>query len=74
MNAEQAGLVIRTKDGDEVSLYFGQARQVSYNASYTYNAPINTGSGTSSTSDSASFSYNQSLQYTEYSGVSFARV
>ena len=72
MNAEQAGLVIRTKDGDEVSLYFGQARQVSYNASYTYNAPINTGSGTSATSDSASFSYNQSLQYTEYSGVSFA--
>ncbi|MCP3862886.1 MAG: DUF4367 domain-containing protein [Aestuariibacter sp.] len=72
MNAEQAGLVIRTKDGDEVSLYFGQARQVSYNASYTYNAPINTGSGTSATSGSASFSYNQSLQYTEYSGVSFA--
>lgn len=72
MNAEQAGLVIRTKDGDEVSLYFGQARQVSYNASYTYNAPINTGSGSSATSDSASFSYNQSLQYTEYSGVSFA--
>ncbi len=72
MNAEQAGLVIRTKDGDEVSLYFGQARQVSYNASYTYNAPINTGSGSSAASDSASFSYNQSLQYTEYSGVSFA--
>merc|ERR1711916_77957 len=45
MNAEQAGLVIRTKDGDEVSLYFGQARQVSYNASYTYNAATNTGNG-----------------------------
>ncbi len=72
MNAEQAGLVIRTKDGDEVSLYFGQARQVSYNASYTYNAPTNTGSGSSATSESASFSFNQSLQYTEYSGVSFA--
>ncbi len=74
MNAEQAGLVIRTKDGDEVSLYFGQARQVSYNASYTYNAATNTGNGVDTNSGSAltPLSYNQSLQYTEYSGISFA--
>ncbi|TPV56407.1 DUF4367 domain-containing protein [Aestuariibacter sp. GS-14] len=72
MNAEQAGLVIRTRDGDEVSLYFGQARQLSYNSSYTYNAGTNSGTGNGTAPAASTVSYSQSLQYTEYRGISFA--
>lgn len=68
--SQSAGLRIRTKDGDEVEINFGQARQYQYSATQRNNNIESNSAGTTSSNETEQKSLN--IQFAEYRGISFS--
>lgn len=73
-DTKSSSLLIRTKDGDEVEVNFGQASQLRYNASTQSDFLGNQGdSDAEATTDlSGQHQSSVSLEYFEYRGISFS--
>ncbi|MDC8832332.1 DUF5610 domain-containing protein [Alteromonas gilva] len=72
--SQQAGLRIRTKDGDEVEINFGQSRQLRYSVSQqnTYYANSEGNNDGNNSAPVAQTQTSASMEYFEYRGLSFS--
>lgn len=75
--SQSAGLKIRTKEGDEVEIHFGQSSQFQYTASQQYSAPTANAadSGSAPADAGQSISSRQTtfaMEFSEYRGISFS--
>ncbi|GGF58671.1 DUF5610 domain-containing protein [Alteromonas lipolytica] len=75
--SQSAGLKIRTRDGDEVEINFGQARQYQYSAAQQYsasaaNAPVSGNESVETAQTSVTSQTSLAMAFTEYRGISFS--
>lgn len=75
--SQSAGLKIRTKEGDEVEIHFGQSSQFQYSASQQYTAPAaNAADSGRAPADAGQTSVTRqttfAMEFSEYRGISFS--